>query len=134
MKIILDTNVFVSGIFFSGPSYEILKAWRNRKFKIVVSQEILLEYQRVSEKLNQKFPMINIQPMIDLITVKADLVIGLELPIQICKDPEDDKFISCALASNSKIIITGDKHLLNVNGYGGLEIIPPREFVERYIS
>ena len=93
MKIILDTNVFVSGIFFSGPSYEILKAWRNGKFKIVVSQEILLEYQRISEKLNQKFPMTNIQPMIDLITVKADLVIGLKLPIQICKDPEDDKFI-----------------------------------------
>lgn len=133
MKIILDTNVIVSGIFFSGPPYEILKSWRNGKFKIVVSQEILLEYQRIAEKLNQKFPMINIQPMIDLLTVKADLVIGPELPIQICKDPGDDKFISCALASNSKIIITGDKHLLNVNGYEGLEIIRPREFVEKYI-
>lgn len=133
MKIILDTNVFISGIFFSGPPYEILKAWRNGKFKIVISQEILLEYQRVAEKLNQNFPMINIQPMIDLLTVKADLVIGPELPIQICKDPEDDKFISCALASNSKIIITGDKHLLNVNGYEGLEIIRPREFVKKYI-
>jgi putative PIN family toxin of toxin-antitoxin system len=133
LKIILDTNVIVSGIFFSGPPYEILKSWRNGKFKIVVSQEILLEYQRIAEKLNQKFPMINIQPMIDLLTVKADLVIGPELPIQICKDPGDDKFISCALASNSKIIITGDKHLLNVNGYEGLEIIRPREFVEKYI-
>ena len=133
MKIILDTNVFISGIFFFGPPYEILKAWRNGKFKIVISQEILLEYQRVSEKLNQKFPMINIQTMIDLLTVKADLVISPELPIQICKDPEDDKFISCALASNSKIIITGDKHLLNVNGYEGLEIIRPREFVKKYI-
>ena len=133
MKIILDTNVIVSGIFFSGPPYEILKSWRNGKFKIVVSQEILLEYQRIAEKLNQKFPMINIQPMIDLLTLKADLVIGPELPIQICKDPGDDKFISCALASNSKIIITGDKHLLNVNGYEGLEIIRPREFVEKYI-
>lgn len=133
MKIILDTNVIVSGIFFSGPPYEILKAWRNGKFKIVVSQEILLEYQRIAEKLNQKFPMINIQPIIDLLIVKADLVIGPELPIQISKDPGDDKFISCALASNSKIIITGDKHLLNVNGYEGLEIIRPREFVEKYI-
>jgi len=133
VKIILDTNVIVSGIFFSGPPYEILKAWRNGKFKIVVSQEILLEYQRIAEKLNQKFPMINIQPIIDLLIVKADLVIGPELPIQISKDPGDDKFISCALASNSKIIITGDKHLLNVNGYEGLEIIRPREFVEKYI-
>jgi putative PIN family toxin of toxin-antitoxin system len=133
LKIILDTNVIVSGIFFSGPPYEILKAWRNGKFKIVVSIEILFEYQRIAEKLNQKFPMINIQPMIDLFTVKAVLVNGSELPIQICKDPGDDKFISCALASNSKIIITGDKHLLNVNGYEGLEIIRPREFFEKYI-
>lgn len=51
MRIILDTNVFISGIFFSGPPSKILKEWRNRKFQIVLSQEILSEYRRVANEL-----------------------------------------------------------------------------------
>ncbi len=47
MKIVLDTNVFVSGVFFTGPPYEILNAWRQAVVQIVVSPEILDEYRRV---------------------------------------------------------------------------------------
>jgi putative PIN family toxin of toxin-antitoxin system len=50
MRIILDTNVFVSGIFFTGPPYRILEAWRDRKIELVVSPEILEEYQ-LSQRL-----------------------------------------------------------------------------------
>ena len=49
MRIILDTNVFVSGVFFSGPPYEILAAWRDGKVQLVISPEILEEYQRAGE-------------------------------------------------------------------------------------
>lgn len=51
MKIILDTNVFISGIFWSGPPYQILKAWQHRKIELIVSQEILNEYDHVSKAL-----------------------------------------------------------------------------------
>jgi uncharacterized protein len=44
LKVVMDTNVFVSGVFFSGPPYEILKAWQEGEFELVVSQEILDEY------------------------------------------------------------------------------------------
>jgi putative PIN family toxin of toxin-antitoxin system len=54
MKIILDTNVFISGIFFSGPPAQLLKAWKDRRFQIVLSKEILNEYQRVVEELSKK--------------------------------------------------------------------------------
>lgn len=47
MKVILDTNVFMSGIFFSGPPYEILNAWRGERLSLLVSVEILDEYRRV---------------------------------------------------------------------------------------
>ena len=53
MKIVLDTNVLVSGIFFSGPPYEILKAWRDGRIGLVISTEILTEYQRVADELAQ---------------------------------------------------------------------------------
>jgi predicted nucleic acid-binding protein len=49
VRVILDTNVFVSGIFFGGPPYRILKAWRDGELRLVVSQEILNEHQRVGE-------------------------------------------------------------------------------------
>jgi predicted nucleic acid-binding protein len=45
--VILDANVFVSGLFFAGPPYRILKAWQDGKVKLIVSQEIIEEYQRV---------------------------------------------------------------------------------------
>ena len=47
MRIILDTNVFVSGVFFTGPPYEILRGWRDGKWQLVISPEILDEYRRV---------------------------------------------------------------------------------------
>ena len=56
MKVVVDTNVFVSGVFFSGPSYQILDAWRHGKVELVVSPEILDEYYRVAEELSKEFP------------------------------------------------------------------------------
>ena len=55
MRVVLDTNVFISGIFFSGPPSRILKAWANQSFQIVLSQQILDEYQRVAVALSSKF-------------------------------------------------------------------------------
>lgn len=49
MKVVLDTNVFISGVFFSGPPYEVLNAWREGKIQLAISQEILREYWRVGE-------------------------------------------------------------------------------------
>jgi putative PIN family toxin of toxin-antitoxin system len=51
VRVILDTNVFVSGVFFSGRPFRILEAWRDRKLQLIASQEILEEYQRVGETL-----------------------------------------------------------------------------------
>jgi putative PIN family toxin of toxin-antitoxin system len=51
MRVILDTNVFISGIFFSGTPSQILKAWGNQNLQIILSQQILDEYQRVAKAL-----------------------------------------------------------------------------------
>jgi putative PIN family toxin of toxin-antitoxin system len=60
VKIILDTNVFISGIFFSGPPYQILDAWRDGKVDIVLSEEIFAEYQRVAKELSRQFKEVDI--------------------------------------------------------------------------
>jgi len=133
MRIILDTNVFISGIFFSGPPSQILKAWANQSFQIVLSQQILNEYQRVAEDLSSKFQTIDILPIIELVTIHGQFVDTQGFNISVCQDPDDNKFIECAVASNCKIIISGDKHLLKLAGYHGIAILNPRNFMEKYL-
>ena len=134
MKVVLDTNVLISGIFFSGPPHQILNAWRDGKVQLAVSQEILSEYWRVGEALAEEFPAIDLRPILDLVTIEAELYVAKDLPEPLCSDPDDDKFLACAIASSSKIIISGDKHLLKVSGYQDIEILKPREFVTRHLQ
>jgi predicted nucleic acid-binding protein len=53
---------------------------------------------------------------------------------QVCIDPDDDKFLACAVASGARTIVSGDKHLLSVSGYRGIEVLRPRAFLERYLA
>jgi putative PIN family toxin of toxin-antitoxin system len=133
LRIILDTNVLISGIFFKGPPYQILSAWRDGYFDLIVSEEIFAEYLEVCKRLNEKYPTIEIQGILDLIAVNAHFYQPIEIKTQITADPDDDKFIECALAADVKIIISGDQHLLDVNGYLGLEVIKPIDFIDNYI-
>ncbi len=133
MRVILDTNVFVSGIFFSGPPFEILDAWRNGKLTLVVSPEILNEYERVGQELSKTFPSVDIAPILELLTFKGEAVNAPPLPEQVCGDPDDDKFLACAIASNTKVISSGDKALRKTTGYAGIEVLTPREFADKYL-
>ncbi len=133
MNIVLDTNVFVSGVFFPGPPSRILNAWRDKTIQIVLSREILKEYRRVGAELSAQYPPIDIQPIIELIVHKALIIAATPLPEQVCKDADDDKFIACALTAKSHIIVSGDKHLLKVSGFQGIQVLKPREFVDRYL-
>ncbi len=133
MKIVLDTNVFISGVFFSGPPYQILKAWRNQEFQIVISPEILDEYHRVGEELSAKFPLVDSDPILKLIIAKSELIEAASLDEAVCDDPDDDKFFAGAIAGEVMLIVSGDKHLLKMSGYHGIEVIRPRQFVDKYL-
>ncbi len=134
MKIILDTNVFISGVFFGGIPYQILDAWRNGKLDIVLSEDIFNEYQRVAHELSKQFKEVDISTFLDLLTVNAIWVEAPQLPFNVSADPDDDKFLACALASRTKAIVSGDKHLLIVSGYRSIEIIKPSLFIERHLK
>ena len=134
MKVIIDTNVFISGVFFCGPPYKILEAWRDGKIQLVVSREILQEYQRVLETLGEEFPGVDVSGILELLTVKSELIAAPALLEAVCVDPDDDKFLACALAIKVKHIISGDKHLLMVSGYRGVEVVKPRKFIDNYIG
>ena len=133
MKIVLDTNVFISGIFFNGPPYQILHAWRQGHFEMAISQDILDEYYRVARELSARYSQIRLSPILEYVFIHAEFYLAATLPESVCADPDDDKFLACALASGSSIIVSGDKHLLNVSGHQGIIVMTPRQFVETYL-
>jgi len=134
VKVILDTNVLVSGIFFGGYPYRILDAWKRGKIRIVLSEEIFDEYERVIKELSRKFKEIDVSELLTLIAINSIWVGTNPLPFNVSEDPDDDKFISCAIASRTRCVISGDKHLLALSGFQGIEVLKPKVFVERYLK
>ena len=126
--------MLVSGIFFSGPPLQILNAWRDKKLQLVISTDILAEYQRVAVILGEKYPQVDLHPILHLLTVNSDIVEAPPLAESVSADSDDEMFIACALASNTKFIVSGDKHLLDVNGYQDIEILKPRPFIDAYLT
>lgn len=133
MKVVLDTNVFVSGIYFGGPPGNILEAWQNDRVELAVSLEILAEYDRVCHELAATYLEVDPAPFLALVTLNSELRDCPPLQEQVCDDPDDDKFLACALSVGSKFVVSGDRLLLKVSGYRGIDVIRPREFVNQYL-
>ena len=133
MRIVLDTNVFISGIFFTGPPYQILKAWRDGRVQLLVSPSILEEYQRIGAELALQFRDVDLKAFLDLLTVQAEIVLAPTLPPVIRDDPSDDKFLEAAVAGNASYIIRGDKHLLTLSEFQGIQILKPKDFAQRFL-
>ncbi len=133
MRIVLDTNVLMSGIFFSGPPYRILQAWRDGKVQLAVCLEILAEYRQVALRLSQRYKGIDIASLLDLVAVHSHIVHATPLPKLVCDDPKDDIFLACALAAGTRIVVSGDRHLLRVSGWAGLQVLRPQAFVEQFL-
>lgn len=134
MKVVIDTNVLVSGVFFGGTPARVLEAWRDGSIELVVSPEILEEYRRVGERLAEKFEAVTLGPFLELLATHAEIVEPVSLPRQISRDPADDVFIACAVAGGCRYIISGDKDLLDVASYRKVAIVAPREFLDSVLG
>ena len=134
MKVVLDTNVLISGIFFGGLPGRILNAWRSRKFQIAVSVEVLEEYIEVAERLTARYADIEYKGILGLIVENADLIQASALTEPVCDDPDDDKFLACAVAAHAEIIVSGDRALLKASGYQGIQVMTPKDFVSQYVE
>lgn len=133
MRVVLDTNVLISAIFFSGPPSRILNAWVDEKFDLMVSTEILQEYREVADRLGAKFPGVELGPVFDRIALHALLVLPVKLHDDACTDRDDIKFLECALGSRADCVVSGDRALLRSSGYAGVEVVTPSEFVRHHL-
>jgi putative PIN family toxin of toxin-antitoxin system len=134
VRVVLDTNVFISGVFFGGLPHRILRVWRDGVIQLLLSSEILEEYTRVGEELAARFPGVDLFPVLKLVAMHAEFAEGEPLRKRVCDDPDDEKFLVCAAAGRVRVIVSGDKHLLAVSGWSGIDVLKPRAFVDAYLS
>lgn len=122
-----------SGVFFGGVPGRILEAWQAGHITLVHSPAILAEYHRAGAALAAHYARIEgaLDPLVTLVAQSARWW-APQLPAAVSADPDDDKFLACAVASRSPVIVSGDKHLLRVSGWGGIEVLTPRQVIERY--
>lgn len=131
LRVVIDTNVFVSS-FFGGKPRQVIDLWKAGDLRLCVSPAILDEYIEVLRKMNAVSET-SFKMLIELFSRQYNLLYIAKTPtIKIVKnDPEDDKFIECAIALNARYIISGDKALLGVKRYVDIEILSPSAFLER---
>lgn len=132
MKVVLDTNIFISGIFWKGKCNEIINLWRNDKFTLVTSLEIISELIDVLNDFKIKLTEDLIRDWRDLI-IKNSNIVEIRGNINLIKeDPDDNMFIETALEGKADYIISQDNHLLNIKEYSGIKIINPEEFLDLF--
>lgn len=130
-KIVIDTNIYISAIFWGGKPREIIELGRSGNIFIFSSSEIKME---IDEKLRLKFKLDaqeTFHILLDFSTFTTPVKITKRIEA-IKDDPDDDKFIECAMACGADYIVSGDKHLLKLKAYEGTKIINAAEFLSFY--
>ena len=134
MRVVLDTNVLVSRFLSpSGAPAQIFAMWERESFQVVVSTPIIeeyraaLAYRHVARR--HKMTRREIDDVVEAIRLLAIVVEPASRLAVVKGDPEDDKFLECAVEGNASCIVTGDRLLLELRRYQGIEILSPAAFV-----
>lgn len=134
MIVVLDTNVMISALLSTeGPPAQIIDLWETGKFDIAVSAPLLDEVKRVMgyEKV-KKYLKLTPEEIDRLVSGwrKAAIYVEPEQELEVIEeDPDDNRFLECAIEAEAAYIVSGDHHLLDLGEYQGIEILPPAGFV-----
>lgn len=124
LRIVFDSNVYISALLFDGPPRQILEFAFNRKVVLIVSDDIINE---TAGKLREKFswPEHRIQKFVRQTSRLAKLY-KPKVKLSVVKDEPDNRVLECAVAGKAHIIISGDDHLLKLKSYENIPIQKPK--------
>lgn len=133
MRVVIDTNVLVSALIApSGTPAHVMQYVE--RFQLFTSQEILQELTRVVQ-----YPRVRTRYKLDDATIAdylerlyaASTIVTVNAPVDAIRDdPDDNKFLACAVACQADYLVSGDPHLLHVGSYQSTAIITPRQFLQ----
>jgi putative PIN family toxin of toxin-antitoxin system len=129
MRVVFDTNVFISGLKYGGKPAIVLQMAAKAECILVTSEDILLE---IADVLLRKFLWSagNVAATLTGIRAMAD-VVKPGIVLSDCEDPDDNRILEAAVAGGVACIVSGDRHLLRMKAFRGIEIVNVNDFVER---
>ena len=131
MRVVLDTNVLVSALIFTGISSELVPLWQTNAITVLLSRGILEEYLRVLSYPKFQISEAEIKGLIEEELLPYVEVVNPRRRLRVVKrDPSDDKFVECAVAGKAQVIISGDKDLSSIGHYRGIRIQSPAQFFD----
>jgi putative PIN family toxin of toxin-antitoxin system len=132
-KIVLDTNILVSALLLKGELSKIVDLWKKGKIIPVVSRETFEEFRRVLEYPRFSLTDTEIKTVIEEEVLPLFKVVEITDKVRgVCRDPDDDKFISCAILASADFIVSGDKDLCDLSKYKSVRIINVKDFMKMF--
>ena len=140
LRVVLDTNQFVSSVLVrQGLPAQVLDAWRRREFLLITSSPIIAEIRSTLSypRIRRKYPLTDddMERLATLLEQDALVVPGeIDATGAVPADPADDMVLACAVEGQADLIVSGDRHLLDLGEYQGIPIVTARQFLERLQS
>ena len=132
MKILIDTNILISALFFGKFPKEFLNEVLEGNFEICINDKIFSEYEKTIAKKISKKKVLN-EILYEKFLAELRYFESIS-DLKICRDPDDDKFINCAIDAKAIYIVSGDNDLLTIKNFAGVEIVTAREFYNKYLA
>lgn len=127
--VVYDTNVFVSGFGFGGKPDECFSLALSGGVELVLTPDILHELAVVVEYDRLPFTVTEGHTFVGIVADTARIVEATVSVDAVDADPDDDKFLECALVADAEYLVSGDGDLLELESYRGVEIVQPADFL-----
>jgi len=128
MRVVYDTNVLISGLFWDGPPRELIKKAIDGQVELVLSEFILKE---LAETLADSFGLSEkeVNPILEKVRAISTIVYPVK-SLHVVRDKDDDRILECAVEGECDYLVTGDSDLLSLREYHGVRIVSPRDFLD----
>ena len=130
-KVVVDTNVIVSAFGWHGKPEEILRLINKGEIENYTSIDLLHELRRVIAYPKFNFPETLQAEIVETIFSMSAIVDVTEKIHIITEDSSDNKILECAVSAAADYIITGDKHLIGLKNFRGIEVLSPEDFFNK---
>jgi putative PIN family toxin of toxin-antitoxin system len=127
-RVVLDTNVLVSGLL-GGAATDVIRRWRAGDVQMVLSPDIMAEYEDVLNRPKFKLPRWVVQDLLTHIRERADWVTPDTGGPTVARDPSDDKFLFAAVSGRANWIVSADPDLLDLEAFSDIPIVPTWKFL-----
>ena len=138
LSAVMDTNVLISGILWRGVPFHLLRWAEEGNLMIYKSLDIIAEVYRVLYYAKFQQYITNQESSPEELFAKIEslcTIIQVDRAVKgVCSDPDDEKFLSCAIAASVDILVSGDKHLLELKQYQSVRILTAHEFYQENIN